>query len=484
MTAASREAPALLDQAFSRAAGARRVGGNQVCLLRDAAETYPAWLDAIAGAERYVHFESYIIREDASGRQFAEALMAKARAGVPVRLLYDWMGAFGKTPARFWKTLRDAGVEVRCFNPLRLASPLGWVHRDHRKSLVVDGTIGFVTGLCVGDAWVGDAARGVAPWRDTGIGVRGPAVAEIAQAFARVWFVAGPPLPGDMVADPGVPSPAGDVAMRIVATEPARAGLLRVDELVAAAARETLWLTDAYFAGIPSYMQALRAAALDGVDIRLLVPGGTDIPILRPLSRAGYRPLLQAGVRVFEWNGPMMHAKTAVADGRWARVGSSNLNVASWLGNYELDAVIEDLPFAQLMMRQYETDLTNATEVLLHEGRRVRGARRSARGAGSAGRATAGALRLGNTVTAAVSGHRVLAPAEARIVAALGGVLLVAAGVAFRWPRLLAWPLAVLLVWLGGALLARAWQLHRRGPKRERRGIDPGVPAGDRTVDG
>src|SRR3954454_4795817 len=140
----------LMDQAFSRATGARLVTGNRVRLLRDAAENYPAWLDAIAGAERYVHFESYIIRDDTSGRQFAEALMAKARTGVPVRLLYDWLGAVGKTPGRFWTDLRQAGVEVRCFNPFRLASPLGWVHRDHRKSLVVDGTVGFVTGLCVG----------------------------------------------------------------------------------------------------------------------------------------------------------------------------------------------------------------------------------------------------------------------------------------------------------------------------------------------
>jgi cardiolipin synthase len=263
--------------------------------------------------------------------------------------------------------------------------------------------------------------------------------------------------------------------MRIVAGEPAGGGLLRVDELVAAAARETLWLADAYFAAIPSYVQALRAAALDGVDVRLLVPGGTDIPILRPLSRAGYRPLLQAGVRVFEWNGPMMHAKTAVADGRWARVGSSNLNVASWIGNYELDAVLEDVPFAQLMMRQYEADLTNTTEVLLRGGRRSRGARRPARGTGSAGRATAGALRLGNTLTAAVAGHRVLAPAEARIVAALGAVLLVAAGLAIRWPRLIAWPFAVLLVWLGGALLARAWRLRRGGATPDERTVDPGV---------
>jgi cardiolipin synthase len=199
--------------------------------------------------------------------------------------------------------------------------------------------------------------------------------------------------------------------------------------------------------------------------VRLLVPGGTDIPILRPLSRAGYRPLLEAGVRVFEWNGPMMHAKTAVADGQWARVGSSNLNMASWIGNYELDAMMEDAPFAERMMQQFETDLGNATEVHLHEPRSERRSRPRAPGAGSAGRAAAGALRIGNTVSAAVAGHRVLAPADARVLAGVGLALLLVAVAATIWPPVLAWPLALLLVWLGGALLARAVRLWRGRPR-------------------
>ena len=135
--------------------------------------------------------------------------------------------------------------------------------------------------------------------------------------------------------------------LRVVATVPNTAGLFRVDQLVAAMARKTLWLTDAYYAGTAAYVEALRAAARDGVDVRLLVPGASDIPLIRPFSRAGYRPLLEAGVRVFEWNGSMIHAKTAVADGRWARVGSTNLNVASWLGNRELDVIVEHEPFAR-----------------------------------------------------------------------------------------------------------------------------------------
>ncbi len=510
LTAVSEDAAAVamsfMDQAVSRAAGARRIDGNSVRLLRDAAENYPAWLDAIERAEHYVYFEAYIMRDDVSGRQFAEALKAKARAGVSVRLLYDWMGAFRKTPGSFWASLRAAGVEVRCFNPFTFASPLGWVHRDHRKSVVVDGRVGFVTGLCVGDAWVGDAARGIAPWRDTGVEVRGPAVAEVERAFRRVWSVAGAPIPSDEFAVPQETSVAGNMSVRIVASEPWRARLLRLDELVAGAARETLWLTDAYYAAMPSHVQALRAAALDGVDVRLLVPGGTDIPLLRPLSRAGYRPLLEAGVRVFEWNGPMMHAKTAVADGRLARVGSSNLNIASWLGNFELDAVVEDAEFAGRMVEQYLKDLTNATEVVLMAARvgrtrrvvrpvevagapsqqrlqqeRRRGMGRGrGRGSGSAGRGVAGAIRIGNTVTAAVTDHRVLAAADARVIAGAGGVLVAIAAAAVLWPRVFAFPFALLTVWFGGAMLLRAYRLREHAPPA---GAGPSVALLDGRAD-
>jgi cardiolipin synthase A/B len=464
----------LADQAFARASGAQLIQGNHVRLLRDAKENYPAWLAAIESADRYVYFESYIIRDDRSGRRFAEALGAKARTGVPVRVLYDWMGAVGKTPGRFWDSLRGAGVEVRCFNPLRLSNPLGWIRRDHRKGLIVDGDVGFITGLCVGDAWVGDPARGVEGWRDTGIELRGPAVAEVEQAFRRVWSLTGPPVPPEERRSSVEPR-AGVMAVRIVASEPARGGLLRVDELVAAAVRKTLWLTDAYFAGIPSYVQALRAAALDGVDVRLLVPGGTDIPVLRPISQAGYRPLIEAGVRVFEWNGPMLHAKTAVADGSWARVGSTNLNLASWIGNYELDALVENAEFARVMEEQYTRDLTNATEVLLTSRRRVVHPSPPPRGGGSAGRAAAGALRLGNTVAAAVANRRVLPPTEAHTIALAALLLVLGAFVAFRWPHLVAWPAGVILAWFGAALAVHAYRLRAA---RRRSAAAPSMPEG------
>lgn len=458
----------VFDQAFSRASGAPLIEGNCVRLLRDAAENYPAWLDAIRSAERTVYFESYIIRDDDAGALFAQALTAKARDGVCVRLIYDWLGAVGKTPRQYWKSLSGAGVAVRCFNPLRLASPLDWLHRDHRKTLSVDGRIAFVSGLCVGRPWMGDPKRGVEPWRDTGVQVRGPAVAAIERAFARAWAATGSPIPEEEHVRPGGVTRGGDVAIRVLATEPWTEGVLRLDQVLAAATRRTLWLTDAYFVGTPAYVQALRAAVRDGVDVRLLVPGGTDIPVLRPLSQAGFRPLLEAGVRVFEWKGPMLHAKSAVADDRWARVGSSNLNVASWLGNWELDVAVDDEAFARAMAQMYLSDLANATEIVLHAGQRHMDGRTGARapgtsaGGGSVGRVAAGALRLGNTAGAVITEHRVLGPAEAQLIGTLGVTLLVAAVAAVLWPMMITIPLAVLLAWIGGAMLARAHAFHRQ----------------------
>jgi cardiolipin synthase len=374
-------------------------------LLRDASENYPAWLAAIAQATRSVHFESYIIHDDEVGERFASALIARARDGVAVRVIYDW---------------------------------------------------------------VGDAARGIPPWRDTDVEIRGPAVAGIEHAFAQMWALMGDPLSPDGVAD--VPARTGEVALRIVATMPSVAGLLRVGLLVAAIARERLRLTDAYYAGTTAYVQALRAAARDGVDVRLLVPNGTDIPLLRPLSRSGYRTLLDAGVRVFEWNGPMLHAKTAVADGRWARVGSTNLNIASWLGNYELDVVVENRQFAAEMEAMYVDDLQNATEVVLDDRNRLQPNAKSragrAPGGGSGARAAAGLLRVSHTVGAAMTDRRVLEPVEARIMMVASLVLLAMGSAIALFPRLLAYPMAAAAVWVGGALLYRGCKLYRMARRR------------------
>jgi cardiolipin synthase len=457
----------LADQALSRAAGAQLIGGNRVRLLRDARENYPAWLEAIRSARHYVNFESYIIHEDDTGREFADVLIARAEEGVRVRLIYDWMGGFGKASRRFWNRLRNGGVEVLCYNPPRLDSPIGWLSRDHRKMLSVDGEVGFITGLCVGQMWVGDPRRNIEPWRDTGVEIRGCAVLAIERAFSRIWTICG----GETPSFADAAKPAGDTAVRIVASEPATSSMLRMDELVAALARKSLWLTDAYYAATSSYVQALRSAAKDGVDVRLLVPNGTDIPLLRPLSRAGYRTLLEGGIRIFEWNGTMLHAKTAVADGHWARVGSTNLNIASWFGNYELDAVIEDESFAAEMTQAYLEDLENATEVVLDRKAHVRAPGEPkhplvASGGGSAGRAVAGAVRIGNAIGAAFTNRRVLEPVEARI-ATSGGILLAILATVFAlYPLALAYPAAVVFAWLAIVCLYRAVGLKRLGRKR------------------
>lgn len=459
----------LADGAFSRTAGAPLIGGNEVLLLEDAGENYPRWLATIRSAKDHVHFENYFIQEDDTGSELAEMLSIKARDGVRVRLVYDWLGSFGRASRRFWRELRVAGVEVRAYNPPRLSSPLGLFSRDHRKTLVVDNEIGFVSGLCVGDAWVGDPERGIAPWRDTGVQIRGPAVADIERAFARTWALCGDPLSEPVEAPP----PAGEVSLRIVSSEPSTAGMLRLDQLIAALARKRLWLSDAYFNGTTLYIQALRAAARDGVDVRLLLPSTTDIPILQPVSRASYRTLLEAGVRIFEWNGTMVHAKTAVTDGRWSRVGSTNLNVASWFSNCELDAVIEDDAFGAQMEEMYLRDLENATEIILDVRCKVRAPGRPARGRHRVGhtgekstRVAAGAVRIGRTVGAALTDRRVLGSVESRLAILTGLLVCSLAALVAIFPRVLAYPAAAIGAWIGLALLWRGFKLARERKKR------------------
>ena len=168
---------AIAEQAFSRTAGAPLVPGNHVRILKDSTEHYPAWLAAIGSAAHKIYFENYIVADDRIGREFVAALAARARAGVRVRAIYDWIGARGAASRRLWRPLTEAGGEVRCFNPPRLASPFGWLTRDHRKMIAVDGRVGFVTGLCVSEKWNGTSSPGGEPWRDTGVEVQGPAVA-------------------------------------------------------------------------------------------------------------------------------------------------------------------------------------------------------------------------------------------------------------------------------------------------------------------
>jgi cardiolipin synthase len=422
----------LAEQALSRAAGAPLSSGNAIELLIDAQANFDAWLAAIRSAQRSIFLANYIIRSDTIGHEFLDALCERARAGVHVCVMRDWLGCLGQSGTHFWRPLVDAGGQVRVWNPFDPLSPFGWINRDHRKLVSVDGRIAFISGVCISEKWLGNPARGIPPWRDTG------------------------------------------VALRVIATHPNSTGMYRLDQMIAALARERLWLTDAYFVGVPPYVRALANAAGDGVDVRLLVPGTSDLPPVAAISRGGYRPLLASGVRVFEWNGSMLHAKTAVADARWARVGSTNLNLASWLGNCEIDVAVEDHGFARALAAQYERDLENATEIVLSRRRvrrdpqsppRERIRRGKPGGRGSAGRGAAGALRLAHSVGAVLNQRRL--PSGGETGPLLGGALalLVLTAIGVLWPRAIAWPLAALALWIALGLAVR-WLRVRRDRRR------------------
>ncbi len=356
--------------AINRAAGGRPVPGNRVDLLIDGPDSYAAMLASIAEAKEWIHFENYIIRSDKAGWRFAEMLAQRARQGIHVRVLYDWFGSL--TTARgYWRYLREAGCEVRVFHRPQMIDAVTNLSRNHRKLVVADGRRAILGGLCIGCEWTGENHSGGQPWRDTAVDIRGPAAAILDQTFVSLWELTGGVVPPNQIA--GAVPPSGDAEVRVISGEPGRERAYRVIELLAVGSVQRLWITDAYLVAPPRLFQALRDSAHDGVDVRLLVPGSSDIPLIRNLSRIGYRDLLRSGVRIYEWDGPMLHAKTIVCDNRWVRVGSSNLNPSSLLGNYELDVLIEDHGLAQAMEDQFRHDLSRSREIT---SRPLRGPRR------------------------------------------------------------------------------------------------------------
>ncbi len=453
-----------IEESFDRVTGSKLLGGNAVRLLRDAAENYPAWLEAIENAHDRIFFESYIIHEDAQGRLFADALIKKAKEGVTVKLIYDWMGGFGKTSRKFWRRLREGGVDVRCYNPPKLTDPLSVLSRDHRKSLIVDGKIAFVSGLCVGQDWIGKPEKNISPWRDTGVQIKGAAVAGIERAFANIWATMGAPLNIKNLAKSEDFEKCGNVELRVVESVPTSSYIYRIDHILAAGVRETMWLTDAYFVGIPSYLQSIKDAAQDGVDVRILVPQSTDITLIADTTRSTYRPLLEAGVRVFEWNGSMVHAKTAVFDGRFSRVGSTNLNIASWFGNYELDVIIEDEEFGRQMQEMFLEDLENSTEIVLADTEKIKKRRKEKRrgkGGGSVRKATAGAINAATSISSAIAKQARLGSAESKLLLIVGSVLLGFALLLIFFPRAASIPLVLILLLLAFSTLLKAAKNYR-----------------------
>ena len=455
---------ARLEGILGRVSDAPLRRGNGIALLKNGPDTYDDWLRAIARAEKWVHLDNYIFANDDIGNQFAEALSAKAAEGVRVRVLHDWFGCMD-VPRSFWRSMREAGVEVKAVNPPASGPPLGVIRRDHRKLLVVDGEYGSTGGVCIADGWMVRSPDTGLPYRDTAVSVRGPVVADINRAFTSLWGEMVGELPIEERPDPKDIEDAGETTARLVVQEPKRMRTLRMLELLTAGVEERLWITDPYFLSLPILTQSLMATARDGVDVRVLNPATVDIAWIGRASRAGYQQFLEAGVRIFEYGGPMIHAKTLVADGWLSKVGSTNLNFSSLAANWEIDLVVEDTDFAGQMEELFEDDISHSREVRLESsgrGPKVRPERpvdttdsRARAGVVGSGTGSGATLsRVGTTVfqkgTAPLKTH------EHAIAVAASGALLGASVLGARFPRLVAWPLTAVGAILGGLGLLRA----------------------------
>jgi cardiolipin synthase A/B len=365
------------------------VAGNQVTLLVDGPATHAAQLAAIARARHHIHLVTYLLADDAVGRKYRDALIERARAGVRVRFMYDGFGGAAVGPG-FRAALERAGVEVHEYGSINpFAQPEVWriSQRNHRKLLIVDGRVAFTGGINIDDSYSSSASSGSAEhgWRDTQIRIEGPAAAEFQRLFFADWEREVGPIRDDARYWP-VLRARGVEWVRAVAKEGAdvsdqlRSRIARfwqahfdrkryaiyASYLAAISESQSrVWITQAYFAPNEEFREALANAARRGCDVRLLVPANSDIGLVYHASRHEYASLLEAGVRIFEYEGTVLHAKTAVVDGVWSTVGSSNLDYQSFVHNDEANATIIGHAFAREMERMFESDLANAREVTL-----------------------------------------------------------------------------------------------------------------------
>ena len=356
-----------------RVAAADVSQGNHPTLLRDGAAVFDAMLAAIAAARHTVDMECYIFQgTDEVGEKFVHALQEAVDRGARVRLLVDWVGGRG-TPRRVWRALRAHRVDVRIYSPPGLRAWFGLLPRDHRKLLVTDGKLGITGGVGIGQEWrYGAVGPKRTPWRDSAVQIKGPAAVAMERAFDAMWLRAvgaGPTrresrrmvrAARNSWIDFTDTSPA---LVGIVEGEPGRFRVSRALEVQAAAARERLWIATAYFIPAFGLMESLKGAARDGVDVRVLVPGRNDHPWVNRFTRSYYPALLRNGVRIWEWQGEMMHAKSSVMDGVITRIGSTDFNPLGAAINYELDAIIGDRTFGATAEAMFLADLEQSTEV-------------------------------------------------------------------------------------------------------------------------
>jgi len=360
--------------------GTPLVSGNRVRLLEDGPDTYRAMFTAIAAASDHINMETYILEDDDVGRRFADALIAKQRQGVQVNLIYDGVGTLG-TPEEFFQLLRDNGIRTLQFNSVNPATAkAGWEvnQRDHRKLLIVDGRTVFLGGINISSVYSGGSSRRASkagpdaeqPWRDTDLQIEGPVVAEFQRLFLATWVAQnGEPLaPRNFY--PTLQAQGKDVVRAIGSSPDDEFSLIYVTLLSAIDSAETeVWLTNAYFVPDPQLLAALKAAAARGVDVRLVLPGRTDSALVFHAGRSYYDQMLQDGVIIFERRDALMHAKTAVIDGVWSTVGSTNFDWRSFLHNQEVNAVVLGTDFGDRMRASFADDVTQSEQITLEQWR-------------------------------------------------------------------------------------------------------------------
>jgi cardiolipin synthase len=348
--------------------------GNTVRLLHDGRQAFPAMLEAIAQARRQVLLEMYWFGSDAVGRRFAAALAAARQRGVEVALIYDSIGSIGADPAMFVE-LEAAGVHVLEYNPVapwRRRFRLSFTRlsrRDHRKILVVDGSVGFTGGINLALQWA-PRDEGGEGWRDDMVRIEGPAVTALAHCFHRAWHRHElPPILHLHAERPAVAPGQRLLPVRILGEryfrhrhEIARDYASRVY-----AAKKTVYISNSYFVPDGSVRRALVRAAKRGVDVRVIVPAHSDVEAVKFAGRAQYERLLSAGVRIYEWQDGMFHAKTAVVDGEWCTTGTFNFDYMSLHYNLEVNASVVDSELGAEFERSFREDLAGSHEIELRD---------------------------------------------------------------------------------------------------------------------
>lgn len=362
------------DPQFRRTMGSLLISplleGNEVVELLNGDEIFPAMLEAIRGAERTITFETFIYWSGEIGREFAEALSERARAGVKVLILLDWVGSV-RMEDELLQQLREAGCEV-----VRYHAPK-WYHltrlnnRTHRKVLVVDGRIGFTGGVGIGDEWTGNA-QDPDHWRDTHFKVLGPVVAQMQAVFMVNWIKARAEVEHTIEFFPPLERAGGMLAQMFHSSPDEGSENIRLMYLLSiAAARDRIRLEQSYFLPDDLIIRMLVAARRRGVVIEVIAPGEhTDTPYVRQASRARWGPLLEAGVRIFEYQPTNLHAKVMVVDGLWSSVGSTNFDNRAFRLNDEANLNVFDAGFAAQMERTLAADKQVSREITLDEWRR------------------------------------------------------------------------------------------------------------------